>query len=567
MIPRLPVDKPERLGERLLAAHRLNDDQLRIALGEQKRQPEPLGQILLRLGFLNEHGLLETLGEALAIATVDLGTQRPEPAALARLPAEFARRHRVIPLRFDQDARQFTLAMIDPADVVALDQCRALLPAGVSVRPVLASAAGLEAALEQAYGVTGSVSELLRGLDPSSTRGAAGGAAANLPVTRLVDALLAEAVRLGASDIHCEPEAGALCIRLRIDGVLRPAHTLHRDYWPPLAVRLKVLAGLDIAESQAPQDGRFSLALGGRPLDFRVSSLPTSHGENLVLRVLDRQRGILPLAALGLDDDSLAAVHQMLASPSGLVLVCGPTGAGKTTTLYSFIKHLDSSALSIMTLEDPVEYPLPGIRQTSLGEALRMDFASGVRALLRQDPDVLLIGEIRDEDTAAMALRAAMTGHQVFSTLHANSVLGAIPRLTDLGVRPSLLAASLTGLIAQRLVRALRPECRTWGEPTAVERRQLGLALDAPAHVPRATTRGVGGPAAYSGRLAVMEILPINRALEALLAAGASRQALEACALANGFVPLVRQAQRRVLAGLTTLDEVARVIDFTGREA
>ena len=371
--------RPARLGDLLIARQRLSADQLHIALAEQKRQPEPLGQVLLRLGFVSEPVLLDTLGEALGVVTAGLGGLRPAPAALASLPAALARRFGVLPLALDLEARSLSLAMTDTGNVVALDQCAAHLPPGIQITPVLVGAAELAAGLDDAYGAASSVTAVLAEHGPSG----ADAPGSSPPIVRLLDAVLAEAVRRGASDIHCEPEAGYLRLRFRIDGILREAHCLHRDYWPALA--------------------------------------PTTYGENIVLRVLDRQRGIVPLTALGLDEASLRSLRLMVARPAGLLLVCGPTGSGKTTTLYSLINHLNTPEVNVMTLEDPVEYPLASVRQTSLSEGLRLDFASGVRALMRQDPDILLIGEIRDEDTAAMAVRAAMTGHQVFSTLHANS--------------------------------------------------------------------------------------------------------------------------------------------------
>lgn len=554
--------RPARLGDLLIARQRLSADQLNIALAEQKRQPEPLGQVLLRLGFVSEPVLLDTLGEALGVVTAGLGGLRPAPAALACLPAALARRFGVLPLTLDLEARSLSLAMTDTGNVVALDQCAAHLPPGIHITPVLVGAAELAAGLDDAYGAVSSVTAVLADHEPTG----AAGPGASSPIVRLLDAVLAEAVRRGASDIHCEPEAGYLRLRFRIDGILREAHCLHRDYWPALAVRLKVLAGLDIAESRAPQDGRFSLQLGGRPVDFRVSSLPTTYGENIVLRVLDRQRGIVPLTALGLDEASLRSLRLMVARPAGLLLVCGPTGSGKTTTLYSLINHLNTPEVNVMTLEDPVEYPLASVRQTSLSEGLRLDFASGVRALMRQDPDILLIGEIRDEDTAAMAVRAAMTGHQVFSTLHANSALGALGRLTEMGVRPALLAGNLSGLVSQRLVRRLRPEAVEWDSPRPVERELLGLAADDPRKLPRLAAALRSNPqAAYAGRAALMEVLRVDRRLDELIARAADMGALRQAAAGAGFLSLAEVAVARVLEGMTTLEEVSRVIDLTER--
>lgn len=557
---------PQRLGDLLLARRALSPDQLGTALAEQQRRPEPLGQILLRLGFVTENHLLEAFGHAVHDSAVPGARLRPEAAALALLPGALAQRFQVLPLSVEPTLGRLTLAMRDPDDVVALDHCAAQLPANTTIDARAVDAAALRDAIEQAYGLRSSVQALTQQFEPQVGRSLRDTAEASPPVIRLLDAVLAEAVRQGASDIHFQPGAAGLALRYRVDGVLRLAHSLHRDYWPPLAVRVKVLAGLDIAESRAPQDGRFSQQVAGREIDFRVASLPTTQGENIVLRVLDRARGIVPLTGLGLDEASLQRLRLMVARPSGLMLVCGPTGSGKTTTLYSLLNHLNSPAVNIMTLEDPVEYPLADIRQTSLAEGLRLDFASGVRALLRQDPDILLIGEIRDEDTAAMALRAAMTGHQVFSTLHATAALGALPRLFEMGIEPALLAGNLSGLMAQRLVRKLRPECLEWVMANALERRLLGMAEGEQRKHPRPTAsarQAVHG--GYAGRIALMELLRVDRALDELIARNAGPRELTLAARGAGFVGLAEVASERVLAGLTTLEEIARVVDLTPR--
>ncbi|MBS0553881.1 MAG: type II/IV secretion system protein, partial [Proteobacteria bacterium] len=427
-------------------------------------------------------------------------------------------------------------------------------------------------AIDQHYGRASSIDDILREMD-----GTPGGSSAlHLrepgerlpPVVRLVDALIADAVAQGASDVHFEPEAGFLRVRYRIDGLLHQVRALHRTSWPEMAVRLKVMAGLDIAETRAPQDGRIGLGVGGRPIDLRVATQPTLHGENIVLRILDRQKGIVPLTALGLAADQRATLQRMLARPEGLILVTGPTGSGKTTTLYSVLNHLNTEEVNIMTLEDPVEYPLPLVRQTAVGDASRLDFAGGVRALLRQDPDIILVGEIRDADTAEMAIRAALTGHQVYATLHAGSAVAAIPRLLDIGIRPELLVGNLIGILAQRLVRRLCPHCREPHVAEASERRRLGL----PAEGPDTTIHHPVGCAAcgfrgYRGRIAIMELLCMDATLDDLVARRASPQAMLAHARDNGFLTLAEDGVRRVLDGTTSLQELARVVALDVRAA
>jgi general secretion pathway protein E/type IV pilus assembly protein PilB len=333
-----------------------------------------------------------------------------------------------------------------------------------------------------------------------------------------------------------------------------------------MAVRLKVMAGLNIADTRSAQDGRISLHVSGRPVDFRVSTLPTLHGENIVLRILDRQKGLVPLGELGLPDTQLDLLKRMLARPEGLILVTGPTGSGKTTTLYSILGHINAEGINIMTLEDPVEYPMPMIRQTAVADAARLDFANGVRAMLRQDPDVILVGEIRDEDTARMAFQAAMTGHQVYSTLHTSSAIGAIPRLLDIGILPDILAGNVIGIVAQRLVRCLCPACREARPAHDYEMRLLGLTLPSERPLlheargcPQCDFQG------YRGRMAIMELLRMDPELDELVARRATAREIREAASRKGFRPLADDGARRVLEGATTLDELCRVVNLTDR--
>src|ERR1035437_7824198 len=297
-------------------------------------------------------------------------------------------------------------------------------------------------------------------------------------MVRLVNALLVDAVKRGSSDIHFEPEYAFLRIRYRIDGVLDTVRSLHKTYMPGMTVRIKVISGMNIAETRAPQDGRLSLTLNGRPIDFRVSTHPTIHGENIVLRILNREKSIISIDKLNLTKPTHAKLNLMLARPEGILIVTGPTGSGKTTTLYSLLAQVNDETVNIMTLEDPVEYPVTLMRQTSVNDAVRLDFANGIRSMMRQDPDIILVGEIRDHDTAEMAFRAAMTGHQVFSTLHTNSAIRALPRLLDLGLQADVLAGNIIGIVAQRLVRSLFPQCKRAHHPGATELRLLGLEDD-----------------------------------------------------------------------------------------
>lgn len=563
--------KSLRIGELLVQKGVVSPDQVRIALTEQKRNRDHLGKILVRLGFATEAVILDVLGGALGQQKADLNKVVVDSEAIRMIPKDLARRFHILPLTFEANRRRLTLAMADTFNVVALDQITALIGADIEIVPLMAGEAEIEKAIDQFYGFELSVDGILQEIETGEIDYESLDADSqeySQPVVRLVNALLSDAVKRGASDIHFEPEEGFLRFRYRIDGVLRQVRSLHRNYWSALAVRLKVMSGLDIAETRAPQDGRITLSLSGRQIDFRVSTIPTVHGENIVLRVLDRQKGIVPIDELGLDDEVLHLLKLMVARPEGLMLVCGPTGSGKTTTLYSVLNHLNTESVNIMTLEDPVEYPMGMIRQTSLNDAVRLDFASGIRSMLRQDPDIILVGEVRDEDTAAMAFRAAMTGHQVFSTLHANSAIGAIPRLIDMGVRPDIMAGNLIGILAQRLVRRLRKGCAELYDPAPIERRILALADDKHVQICRVAPEFRHAEhQGYEGRTALMELLKFDRDLDDLIARGASARELLAVAHAKGFIPLADVAVERVLRGVTTLDEISRVVDLTDRVA
>ncbi len=557
------------IGQTLIHLGLISKDQLHIALREQGRSGEILGRQLVRLGFLSETTLRDALARSLGRPCADLSKLLPDAEALALVPRPLAKRLHLIPLSYDASQRHLVIASSDVDNIVALDQLRNSLPPGTQVDILLAGEAEIAQASDQLYGhelsIDGILNEIESGESDPFGQPARGSEYAQ-PVVRLIDALLTDAVKRGASDLHFEPEAAFLRIRYRIDGLLRQIRALHKSCWPAMAVRLKVMAGLNIAETRNPQDGRISLQVSGRPVDFRVSTQPTIHGENIVLRILDRQKGIVDLDALGLTDPQLDLLKLMIARPEGLILVTGPTGSGKTTTLYSILGHINAEGINIMTLEDPVEYPMPMIRQTAVADAARLDFANGVRAMLRQDPDVILVGEIRDEDTARMAFQAAMTGHQVYSTLHTSSAIGAIPRLLDIGILPDILAGNVIGIVAQRLVRCLCPACREARPAHDYEMRLLGL--------PAASERPIlhearGCPQCdfqgYRGRMAIMELLRMDPELDELVARRATAREIREAASRKGFRPLADDGARRVLEGATTLDELCRVVNLTDR--
>jgi general secretion pathway protein E/type IV pilus assembly protein PilB len=557
------------IGQILISQGILTEDQLRIALLEQLKSRQPVGKLLVQLGFVSEATLRDALSEKLGLQSVDLGQIVVDPGGIRIVPREFAKRHNLFPVALDKERKRLILAISDTNNIVALDQVRAQLRGEYEIELRLAGEQEIIRAIEQFYGhelsIDGILHEIETGeIDYQSLQAA--GDEYSQPVVRLISALLADAVERAASDIHFEPEQNFLRIRYRIDGVLRQIRSLHKTYWPAMAVRIKVMAKMNIAETRAPQDGRISLSLTGRQVDFRVASQITTHGENIVLRILDRQKGIVPLDQLGLQPEALTMLKKMIQRPEGIILVTGPTGSGKTTSLYSILNHINHDGINVMTLEDPVEYPMTLIRQTSVNEAAKLDFANGIRSLMRQDPDVILVGEIRDEDTAQMAFRAAMTGHQVYSTLHTNSALGAIPRLVDIGLSPEIMAGNIIGVVAQRLVRKVCRHCRQPYVANGADCKLLGVKPDAK---PPTLYRAVGCDhcdyQGYRGRLAIMELLKIDGEIDELMAGKATARELLKAALAKGFRTLADDGARRVLDGSTSVDELMRVVDLTDR--
>jgi len=561
--------KALRLGEILVKQGVTTHDQIEIALTEQKKSHELLGKILVRLGFATESIIRDVIGGAIGQESVNLEQAIPDSEAIGLISKDMARQLRILPLTFEHSSNTLTIAMTDTFNVVLIDKIGVHVGHDIEIVPLLAGEAEIEKAMDLFYGFELSVDGILNEIETGEIDYQSLDTASDeysQPVVRLVNALLSDAVKRGASDIHFEPEEGFLRFRYRIDGVLRQIRSLHKSYWSAIAVRVKVMAGMDIAEVRAPQDGRISLTFSGRQIDFRVSTLPTVHGENIVLRILDRQKGIVSLDKLGMREDAIEAVRLMVARPEGIILVTGPTGSGKTTTLYSILSYLNTESVNIMTLEDPVEYPTNLIRQTSISETARLDFASGIRSLMRQDPDIILVGEIRDEDTASMALRAAMTGHQVFSTLHTNSAIGAIPRLLDIGVKADILAGNLIGVIAQRLARKLCEKCREPVSIGALERTLLGLkATDVQHSIYGAKGCRVCEDMGYKGRLALVEVLTFDSEMDEVLARKGSQSELLRVALSKGFKTLIEVGTERVLDGSSSLEEITRVVDLTLR--
>jgi type II secretory ATPase GspE/PulE/Tfp pilus assembly ATPase PilB-like protein len=558
------------LGELLVQQGFITTDQLAIAVAEQRHNDMPLGRLLVRLGFVSEIAIRDIMARTAGQESIDLSQVVADPEALRLVPEDFARRHRILPIAFHAREHALIVATADAFNIVALNQLRATLGAEIELKTQLAAEAQLEDYIDRFYGYELSVDGILKEIETGEIDYASLQAAGNeytQPMVRLVNALLVDAVKRGASDIHFEPEHAFVRVRFRIDGVLETVRSLHKTYMPGITVRIKVVSDMNIAETRAPQDGRLSLTLNGRPVDFRVSTQPTIYGENIVLRVLDREKSIISLGQMNLPRAVTDKLALMLARPEGILVVTGPTGSGKTTTLYSLLAEVNDETVNIMTLEDPVEYPLALMRQTSVNEVARMDFANGIRSIMRQDPDIILVGEIRDKETAEMAFRAAMTGHQVFTTLHTNSALGAFPRLLDIGIQLDIMAGNIIGVIAQRLVRTLCSQCRQSYAPSREERLMLGDLGDEAGTLYRPVGCPACGGKGYRGRTPIMELLLMDEDLDELVARRSTAKELRGAAMAKGFQPLAEAGMRRVVEGITTLAELARAVALTGRHA
>ncbi len=558
----------KRIGDELIDRGIISLDQLKIALQEQKSSGGQIGTVLIELGFLTESLLKEVLGESQGEESIDLNEVVPDADAISFIDKKLAQQLRVLPCDFNPNTRILQLAMADTFDILALDRIKAVLPVDVVVVPVLAGVKEIEKNIDHFYGYELSIDGILREIETGEfedSQQRMDSAEYTHPLVRLVDAFLTDAVKRGASDIHFEPEDGFLRVRYRMDGVLHQIRSLHNKYWASIVVRLKVMSNMNLAETRSPQDGRIHLKVAGHPIDFRVASQPTIHGENFVLRILDRDKSIVPLDALDISDDNRQLLKLIMARPEGIILVTGPTGSGKTTTLYSMLNHLNNESVNIMTLEDPVEYPMGLIRQTSIGMSTKMGFADGIRSLMRQDPDIILVGEMRDLETAEMGFRAAMTGHQVFSTLHTNSAIGSFPRLLDMGVLPDIISGNIIGIIGQRLIRKLCPKCKEQQEITDIEKQLLGTGGQDMTHLAASVGCAYCHQTGFKGRIALLEILRMDTDLDELVARKESQREMIKMAEEKGFRSLANDGIKQVLEGRTTLSELSRVVDLTAK--
>ncbi|MCO5170316.1 MAG: GspE/PulE family protein [Planctomycetes bacterium] len=550
-----------RLGEILIARGAVTADDVAQALSA--RQPgERLGEALVRLGVATPRDVARALAEQTGLRLADLRAEPPEKAALEAVPTRVVFKSRVVPLA--RDGARLRVATADPFCMAELDELR--LITGLDIEPWLAPQDELDEAIHRLYGVGAdaldrAVDEGVRAISDDDAEGDLD-AQDDAALIQFVNRLLLDALQARASDIHIEPTQHELKVRYRVDGVLVPA-TLPRElkrFQLAIVSRLKIMANLDIAEKRLPQDGRIRLKLQGREFDVRVSLIPMIHGEGVALRILDQGGGAaLSLEQVGLSKAHADTMRKMLDAPHGIVLVTGPTGSGKSTTLYAGLRELDREALKVITVEDPVEYRLDGVSQIQVRDKIGLSFARGLRSILRHDPDVIMIGEIRDQETAEISVQSALTGHLVLSTLHTNDAAGAIPRLVDMGVEPYLVAATIEGLQAQRLLRRNCPECVVEGPPNELDQAAL---VDLKMKLDR-VRRGKGCEACqgrgYLGRTGVFEVIPVDDGLRELTTQGASAVRLRHYAREQGHGSLRDDAKRLVREGVTTPDEVSRV--------
>jgi len=555
-----------RIGDLLVSQQMISEDQLQKALEEQKISGRKLGNTLVDLGYVEENALLSLLSEQLQIPFVELRQFRFDQDLIRSLPETSARRYRVIPLRDDPDG--LLLGMADPTDIFCLDELERQL--NKTIKPAVVRESELLDVLDIAYSQASQIASLAEELDEELestaidlTDFAAEATDSDAPVVKLLQKVFEEAITAKASDIHIEPDESVLRIRNRIDGVLLEQVMNEKRIAPALVVRLKLMSGLDISEKRKPQDGRFNLKVKGRNIDVRLSTMPVQFGESVVMRLLDHTEGVLPLGKVGMPSTMVERFRRIITRPHGLVLVTAPTGSGKTTSLYGALSELNKPEKKIITVEDPVEYRLPRISQVQLHERIGLTFGSVLRSALRQDPDILLVGEIRDADSAEIALRAAMTGHLVLSTLHTNDALTSALRLVDMGVDAYLVATALKAIVAQRLLRKVCTSCIQDHEPDANERQLLaaigrdqdldGVKFKAGSGCPHCHNTG------YRGRIGVFELLEVNSAMAEALRDNQLNTFARAAQQSPHYRPLSHAALDYAVAGISTLEEVIKV--------
>jgi type IV pilus assembly protein PilB len=540
----------------------ITQEQLEKAKEEMKKTGLPIEKMLEKLGFISEVDIAQVIAESMGVPFMDLTDYLIDSEVVKLIPEQTARKYKAIPLFKVGDS--LTVAMVNPHDIAAIDEIIKKSKMG-SIEPVLSTSDMIQRAIDQYYGVFGSTDELIDGLTKDNLEAPEKGlveiAEDAAPVIKLVNLFIMQAVKDRASDIHIEPEEDKVRIRYRIDGVLHEVKDLPKHLQSALASRVKVMAKMDIAETRSPQDGRIQLKMENKNLDLRVSSFPTVHGENIVLRILDKSSVLLGLTELGFSSKDLNEFDKVIRRPHGIILVTGPTGSGKTTTLYAALSTINTIEKNIITIEDPVEYEIPLIRQTQVNPKAGLTFASGLRSILRQDPDIVMVGEIRDRETAEITIQASLTGHLVFSTLHTNDAASSLTRLLDMGIEPFLISSSVVAILAQRLVRVICPKCKEKYLPSDELLRSLGLPENTELY------RGTGcmkcKDTGFAGRVGLFELLLVNNEVKNMITAKQSANEIKTVAIKSGMRTLIDDGMQKVRNGITTVEEVLRVTEVT----
>ena len=551
-----------RLGNILVNAGKITGYQLQEALKSQKALGKKLGEILVDSKIITEDDIIESIEQQTGIKKVDLNTINFDRKAITLIPQNLCDKYILIPFGFDNN--KIKVALADPLNIFAIDDVA--ISTGFEIESYISRKKDISKFIGIYYS-SQQVNNAAIQLAKESTKSIKNSKAMaedinevnSAPVVKMVDYLFKNSVEMKASDIHIEPFEKEIRIRYRIDGKLQIVNTLGIESLGPLVTRIKILAGLNIAEKRIPQDGRIMVNVGGKEIDLRVSVLPVVNGEKIVIRVLNTGGSVLSKNKLGMSEDNIKRLDRMIANPHGIILVTGPTGSGKSTTLYAILKEVNSNSVNIITVEDPVEFTMNGINQVSVNEKAGLTFASGLRSILRQDPDIVMIGEIRDEETAEIATRAAITGHLVLSTLHTNDAPSSIVRLIDMGIKPYLVATSVVGVMAQRLVRKICPNCKEEYEASIYEKELLGQYVDKPLVLHKGKGCGYCNETGYSGRIGIYEVMEITRKHREAINAGENSDMLRDISIENGMKTLESECKDFVLSGMTTIQELSTI--------
>lgn len=559
--------KKIRIGDALIQKGLLTEEQLQEALSKQKELGQKLGETVVTLGFVSENDMIDMLVEQLGIEYVDVRREKIDESAVKLLKEDFLRKNSIIPIGYDPLLPNvLRVAMADPMDIIAIDDISIIT--NLQIDPVLSTKTAIDIALDKVFGDTQAMQaaeqyrkerERDKAIITGGDEESGDSELDNSPIVQLVRSILEQGVRRGSSDIHIEALEFKVRVRYRIDGTLVEAFSYDIDLLSGIVARIKIIGGMDISEKRKPQDGRIAMTVDRRDWDVRVSILPTINGEKVVMRLTSKENLTRDKKNLGFTEEELDKFDRILKNPHGIVLVTGPTGSGKSTTLYTALSELNTEEVNIITVEDPVEANMEGLNQVHVNEKAGLTFAAALRSILRQDPDIIMIGEIRDGETADIAVRAAITGHLVISTLHTNGTASTVTRLIDMGLEPYLVGDSLVGVIAQRLVRRLCPECKKIAYMTEDEKRLLGVTRPGQVQVYEPVGCDNCNNTGYKGRIGVYEIMPVTNALRIKIAAGSRADQIKEVAVSEGMHPLSESATRLFLEGTTSFKEALRI--------